>query len=103
MDGPARLYKMKDAQGEIGLISAMSHEFCDSCNRLRLTADGHLRTCLLTDQEVDLKGPMRAGCTEAELEHLITTAILNKPKRARIHCYDVQRKKCIRNMSSIGG
>jgi cyclic pyranopterin phosphate synthase len=92
MDGPARLYRMKDAQGEIGLISAMSHEFCDSCNRLRLTADGYLRTC-----------PMRAGCTEADLEHIITTAILNKPKRARIHCYDVQRKKCVRNMSSIGG
>jgi len=102
-DGPARVYKMRSAMGEIGFISAMSHEFCESCNRLRLTADGHLRACLVSDDEVDLKSPMRAGCSDSELENLIKKAIFDKPKRADIHCYEHQRKKCVRNMSSIGG
>jgi cyclic pyranopterin phosphate synthase len=102
-DGPAQVYKMRGAMGEIGLISAISHEFCESCNRLRLTADGHLRVCLVSDDEVDLKSPMRAGCSNSELENLIKEAIFNKPKRADIHCYEHQRKKCVRNMSSIGG
>jgi cyclic pyranopterin phosphate synthase len=74
MAGPARLYAMKGAQGQIGTISAMSHGFCDSCNRLRLTADGHLRAWLLSDEPtVDLKTPLRAGCTDTELETLIRT------------------------------
>ena len=102
-DGPARIYKMRGAVGEIGLISAMSHEFCESCNRLRLTADGHLRACLLSDDELDLKTPLREGCSDSELEDLIKEAIRNKPGRANIDCYGTQRKKCVRNMSSIGG
>jgi cyclic pyranopterin phosphate synthase len=102
-DGPARIYKMEGAQGEIGLISSMSHEFCDSCNRLRLTADGHLKACLLSDRELDLKGPLRDGCSDFELEELIRKAILDKPGMHSSKCHDIQRKKCIRDMSSIGG
>jgi len=102
-DGPARLYTLEEAAGKIGFISAMSHHFCDSCNRLRLTADGHLRACLLSDEEVDLKEPIRAGCSDATLEDLIKEAILKKPRGANINCHETQRKKCVRNMSSIGG
>jgi len=66
---------MKDAMGKIGFISAISHEFCSSCNRLRLTADGHLRACLLSDEPtVDLKTPLRSGCSNFELENLIKTS-----------------------------
>jgi len=102
-DGPARLYKIKGASGEIGLISAMSHEFCGTCNRLRLTADGRLRACLLSDDELDLKTPLRAGCGDSGLQDLIRKAILNKPKSSPVNCCEIQRKKCIKNMSSIGG
>lgn len=102
-DGPARIYKMEGAKGEIGLINSMSHEFCESCNRLRLTADGHLKVCLLSDRELDLKGPLRAGCSDSELEEIIRKAILDKPITPSINCHEIQRKKCIRNMSSIGG
>ena len=102
-DGPAQVYRMKGAVGEIGLISSMSNHFCNSCNRLRLTADGHLRACLLSDDEVDLKSALRSGCSDSYLEDLIRKAILNKPKVSPLHCYENQRKKCIRNMSVIGG
>jgi cyclic pyranopterin phosphate synthase len=102
-DGPAQVYRMKGAAGEIGLISSMSHQFCDSCNRLRLTAEGHLRACLLSDDEVNLKSILRSGCSDSDLEDLIKKAILDKPKVAALHCYESQRKKCIRNMSLIGG
>jgi cyclic pyranopterin phosphate synthase len=102
-DGPARIYKMEGAKGEIGLISAMSHDFCEYCNRLRLTADGKLKACLLSDRELDLKGPLRDGGSDSELENLIREAVLNKPRMSSIQCHEMQRKKCIRNMSSIGG
>jgi len=102
-DGPARLFRMKGARGEIGLISAMSHQFCDSCNRLRLTSDGRLRACLLSDEELDLKTPLREGCDDATLQELIQTAILNKPKNSPLNCCETPRKKCIKNMSAIGG
>ncbi|MBN2517028.1 MAG: GTP 3',8-cyclase MoaA [Deltaproteobacteria bacterium] len=102
-DGPAQVYRMKGAVGEIGLISSMSHQFCNSCNRLRLTADGHLRACLLSDDEVDLKSMLRSGCSNSDLESLIKKVILDKPKIAALHCYESQRKKCVRNMSVIGG
>jgi len=64
-DGPAERYTFDGALGEIGFISALSHHFCESCNRLRLTADGHLRGCLFSEQETDIKTPLRElgrGC-----------------------------------------
>ena len=103
-DGPACLYTMKDAMGKIGFISAMSHEFCSSCNRLRLTADGHLRACLLSDEPAtDLKTPLRDGCTNSELETLIRDLISRKPGGYKINCQQTHRRKCATNMSSIGG
>jgi len=104
MDGPAQLYTMKGAQGQIGFISAMSHGFCNSCNRLRLTADGHLRACLLADEPtVDLKTPLLAGCTDTELEALIRDLINRKPDSYTIDCHRSHRRKCVTNMSFIGG
>jgi len=103
-EGPASLYTIKDAPGKIGFISAMSHEFCSSCNRLRLTADGHLRACLLSDEPtVDLKTPLRSGCSNAELEALIEDLINRKPRGHMINCQRTKRRKCVANMSSIGG
>lgn len=103
IDGPAQIYRIADGAGEIGFISPMSHQFCHSCNRLRLTADGRLRACLLTDEEVDLKGPLRGGCSDADLTELITMAIVKKPLRHDISCDEGHRKKCMTDMSSIGG
>jgi len=102
-DGPARIFKIKGAVGEIGFISPMSHHFCESCNRLRLTADGHLRACLLWDEEVDLKGPLRAGCSDSDLQDLMKTAIAKKPIGHNILCDETHIRKCVRNMHSIGG
>lgn len=78
-DGPARRFKIEGAKGEIGLISAMSHHFCRQCNRLRLTAEGRLRTCLLSDRFEDLKGPLRSGCSDKELADIIVNAVRHKP------------------------
>ncbi|MBW2630578.1 MAG: GTP 3',8-cyclase MoaA [Deltaproteobacteria bacterium] len=103
-DGPASLYTLNGAKGEIGFISAMSHEFCNSCNRLRLTADGHLRACLLSDEPTaDLKIPLRDGCRNSELEALIRDLISRKPGSYKTGCQQIHRRKCATNMSSIGG
>jgi len=102
-DGPARMYRIKGGEGEIGFISSVSHHFCESCNRLRLTADGHLRACLLCDEEIDLKGPLRSGCNDSELGNLIKKTIAGKPKRHDIASDKVHLKKCVRDMPSIGG
>ncbi|MBW1804418.1 MAG: GTP 3',8-cyclase MoaA, partial [Deltaproteobacteria bacterium] len=59
LDGPAERFMLQGAKGEIGLIGALSHHFCNNCNRLRLTSEGHLRGCLFSDQEIDVKSPLR--------------------------------------------
>ncbi|MDD5712680.1 MAG: GTP 3',8-cyclase MoaA [Smithellaceae bacterium] len=102
-DGPARRYRIEGAAGEIGFISPVSSHFCQSCNRLRLTADGHLRSCLLLDEEIDLRGHLRSGCSDADLEQLILSAIANKPMGHDVNCDEVHVKKCVKDMSSIGG
>jgi cyclic pyranopterin phosphate synthase len=102
-DGPARLYRITDAPGEIGFISAVSQHFCRSCNRLRLTADGHLRACLFSEREVDLKGPMREGCSDEDLVRLINQAVEMKPQGLKETGAGAHLKKCSREMSAIGG
>ncbi len=77
--GPARLFKLPGAAGEIGFISPVSEHFCDSCNRLRLTADGKLRTCLFSEALTDLKTLLRSGATDQELERKLDEALLTKP------------------------
>lgn len=102
-DGPARIYKIKGGLGEIGFINPVSHHFCATCNRLRLTADGKLRACLLNEMEIDLKEPLSRRCNDDELAGLIRKAILLKPKQHDLDCTDRHLKKCSRDMSDIGG
>jgi cyclic pyranopterin phosphate synthase len=78
-DGPAERFRLEGAPGEIGLISAMSHHFCHACNRLRLTARGRLRPCLLSDHELDVVTPLRSGASDEELAGIFLEAALNKP------------------------
>jgi len=78
-DGPARRYRFEGARGEVGFIHALSHHFCDRCNRLRLTASGRLRPCLLSDHHEDIKGPMRRGCSDDELAEIFMMAVRHKP------------------------
>jgi len=102
-DGPAKIYKIKGGRGEIGFINPVSNHFCSTCNRLRLTADGKLRVCLLKDEEIDLKKALREKCSDMDLEKLIHQAILLKPRHHDLACTDRHLKKCHREMSAIGG
>lgn len=79
LDGEARLFQIDGAIGMLGFISTVSQPFCSSCSRVRLTADGRLRLCLLHDKEVDLLTPLRQGATDKELIELIQGAIWDKP------------------------
>ncbi len=87
-DGPARIFKIKGGVGEIGFINPVSTHFCSTCNRLRLTADGKLRVCLLKEEEVDLKKSLSENCSDFELQRLIKEAILLKPKHHDLDCSD---------------
>ncbi len=99
--GPAEMYRLEGAAGQLGFISPLSNHFCDTCNRMRLTADGKLRTCLFSDQEIDLKEVLRSGVNDQVLEETIAEAIKSKPKGHTIS--EPSFKKCRRNMSAIGG
>jgi len=100
-NGPARVYQVPGARGEIGLISPLSNHFCGTCNRLRLTADGHLRPCLFSDIEIDIKNPLRNGAGDATLRALLYKALALKPKQH--HLQSISAPKCHRGMWSIGG
>jgi cyclic pyranopterin phosphate synthase len=99
-NGPARYYRLGGAPGTLGFITPVSDHFCASCNRLRLTADGRLRPCLLSDAEIDLRGPLRQGMDDIALRELITQAAAGKP--ARHHLEDGEHP-IKREMSQIGG
>lgn len=101
LDGPAQRYTLDGGKGEIGFIGALSHHFCDSCNRLRLTAEGHLRSCLFSDREIDIKTPLREGKGDDYLFDLIERAIGEKPDSHGL--IKSGPRKCIRQMSTIGG
>ncbi len=78
--GPARYYRYPGAPGTIGFISPITEHFCEGCNRLRLTAQGHLRLCLLSNQEIDLRTPLRDGAGPEEIKKLVLEGVANKPK-----------------------
>jgi len=100
-DGPAERFKFEGASGEIGLISPLTDHFCPMCNRLRLTAEGHLRACLLSDQEEDLKGPMRRGASDSDLAQIFLKTAFNKPHAHHLNSKD--STPFLGQMSSIGG
>ena len=80
-NGPAKYFRLPHAKGTVGFITPVSEHFCFHCNRLRLTADGKLRPCLLADDEIDLKQPLRSGISWAGLKQLIEEAVASKPLR----------------------
>ena len=99
-NGPARYYRLPGASGTLGFITPISEHFCYQCNRLRLTADGQMRPCLLSDQEIDLRTPLRQGADAAEIKELILKAIETKPIQ---HHLDEWERPENRVMSEIGG
>jgi cyclic pyranopterin phosphate synthase len=99
-NGPARYHQLAGAKGTIGFIGALSDHFCPSCNRLRLTADGRLRLCLLNEREVDLRTTLRSGATLEMVKGLLTQAIQSKPRR---HHLDEALTPRDRTMAQIGG
>ncbi len=100
-DGPAQRYRFAGAPGEIGLIGSMSAHFCDACNRLRLTADGRLRACLLAEETVDVLTPMRYGASDRDLAALMQHAVRHKREQHRM---DFTRNQVLTTkMVSIGG
>ncbi len=100
-DGPSKRFKIEGAIGEIGLIGAVSSHFCSDCNRLRLTPDGKIRTCLFSDEEIDVREILRKGGSDQNLKERLLDALRTKPERHHINSH--QFKKCQRNMSAIGG
>ena len=100
-DGPAQRYHFEGAAGEIGFIHALSHHFCDRCNRLRLTARGRLRPCLLSDHHEDVKAVMRSGGTDEELAQVFFNAVRHKPSDHNLATQNPNR--VCGQMSSIGG
>jgi cyclic pyranopterin phosphate synthase len=96
-NGPAKYFRLHNAAGTIGIITPMTHTYCGSCNRVRLTADGRLRTCLYGDHEVNLRDPLRGG--EA-LEPLFRQALADKPKEHHLLQMQVGG---LRALSQVGG
>ncbi len=97
----ARVYRFTDGAGEIGFVNPVSEPFCADCNRIRLTAEGELRTCLFSMHETDLRGPLRAGATDAELEKLVRDAVWRKELKHRVG--EPGFRQPARTMSAIGG
>ena len=98
---PATVYQFADGRGSIGIIASVSQPFCDSCNRIRITADGHLRTCLFSLHEHNLKGLLRSGATDDELADFIIAAVWKKEAGHKINQPDFVKPD--RSMSAIGG
>jgi cyclic pyranopterin phosphate synthase len=99
--GTSRRWRFADGQGEIGFISPVSEPFCGDCNRIRLTAEGMLRTCLFSLHETDLREPLRAGADDAELEAIVRDAVWSKELKHNIG--DEGFRQPARSMSRIGG
>jgi cyclic pyranopterin phosphate synthase len=97
----ARVYRFADGRGRIGFVNPVSEPFCGDCDRIRLTADGRLRTCLFSLHETDLRGPLRAGADDAELERIVRDAVWRKELKHRVN--EPGFVQPARTMSQIGG
>ncbi len=100
LDGEARLFRLPQAQGTVGFIASVSQPFCAACTRVRLTADGYLRLCLLREQEVNLLDPLRQGASDEDLRRLIVQALWAKPWGHGLAQGEIPLN---RTMSQIGG
>jgi cyclic pyranopterin phosphate synthase len=97
----ARVHRFRDGRGEIGFINPVSEPFCADCNRIRLTAEGKLRTCLFSLHETDLRGPLREGASDDELERIVRDAVWRK--ELKHHVGEPGFRQPPRTMSAIGG
>ena len=97
----ARVFRFADGRGRIGFINPVSEPFCGDCDRIRLTAEGKLRTCLFSIGETDLRGPLRSGATDVELERIVRDAVWRKEFKHRVN--EPGFVQPARSMSAIGG
>jgi GTP 3',8-cyclase len=99
--GTSRRYRFADGTGQMGFISPVTQPFCGDCNRIRLTAEGELRTCLFSMTETDLREPLRSGATDLEIERIVRDAVWRK--ELKHHVNDPGFVQPARTMSRIGG
>jgi cyclic pyranopterin phosphate synthase len=97
----ARVYRFRDGQGEIGFVNPVSEPFCGDCNRIRLTAEGTLRTCLFSMHETDLRAPLRDSASDTDLERIVRDAVWRK--ELKHHVSEPGFRQPPRTMSRIGG
>jgi cyclic pyranopterin phosphate synthase len=97
----ARVYAFADGEGEVGFVTPVTEPFCADCNRIRLTADGKLRTCLFSRHETDLREPLREGAGDREIEAIVRAAVWRKELKHRIN--EPGFRPPARTMSAIGG
>jgi cyclic pyranopterin phosphate synthase len=97
----ARVFAFADGRGRIGFVNPVSEPFCSDCNRIRLTADGKLRTCLFSLHETDLRAPLRAGASDDDLEQILREAVWRK--ELKHHVGERGFRQPARSMSAIGG
>jgi cyclic pyranopterin phosphate synthase len=102
-NGPAEHFKIPGSLGTIGIISPLTRHFCHNCNRLRLTADGKLRSCLFSDEEIDLRAAVRGVRSDDDIRRHLLKAIQMKPRAHRFNVEDPRVKKCMHSMNRIGG
>jgi cyclic pyranopterin phosphate synthase len=100
-NGPARYFAFRGAAGAVGVISPLSHDYCETCNRVRLSADGRLRLCLFGDHEIDLRTPVRAGASPDEIADILRGAMYIKPERHHLRLGEAA--SAMRAFSEIGG
>lgn len=100
-NGPARYFAFAGAAGAVGIISPLSHDYCERCNRVRLSADGRLRLCLFGDHHIDLRAPVRSGASLGEIAGIFSGAMLIKPERHHLEVGKVA--SAMRALSEIGG
>jgi cyclic pyranopterin phosphate synthase len=97
----ARVFRFADGRGRLGFVNPVSEPFCADCDRIRITADGRLRTCLFSLRETDLRGPLRAGASDAELSEIVRDAVWRKELKHRVNEPGFVQPE--RTMSRIGG
>ncbi len=99
-NGPARYYRLPGGKGTVGFITPVSEHFCFKCNRLRLSADGKLLPCLLSDKEIDVRPSLRAGAGESKIRDLVMEAVASKPEGHHMDAGEISQKRL---MTQVGG